>query len=111
MMRRCDPKKKWRHSKGDSVRNEYNELEWADLMRGVEEKDRVVNKIDFLDIFRGQKAVPKSILTTLGVHFAATAKLAVKQVGNLFPHCFQTYFSPIAGITRSFGLRKIFIFK
>lgn len=80
-------------------------------MRGVEQKNRVVNNIDFLDIFEDKKQFPSPILTTLVVHVAATAYLAVKQVGNLFPHRFQTYFSPIAGITKSFGLTKMFIFK
>jgi hypothetical protein len=64
MMRQWDPTSIEDIRDDDSFRNEYNDLEWAELMRGAEEKNRVLNKIDFLDIFRGQKAVPKSILTT-----------------------------------------------
>jgi hypothetical protein len=52
------PKEYWGHSRCDSVRNEYNELERAELMRGAEEKDRVINKIDFLHVFEPKKLVP-----------------------------------------------------
>jgi hypothetical protein len=39
--------------RGNSVGQEYIELEWAEMVRGVEEEKKIAKSIGFLDMFRG----------------------------------------------------------
>ena len=39
--------------RGDSIGQEYIELEWAEMVRGVEEENKLAKSIGFLDMFRG----------------------------------------------------------
>jgi hypothetical protein len=65
--------------RGDSVGNEYIELEWAEMVRGVEEEKKLAKSIGFLDMFRGKQDYkrPKNSIDVLQAriyvaHFSAT---------------------------------------
>ncbi len=49
--------------RGDSVDTQYIELEWAEMVRGVEEENKLAKSIGFLDMFKGK---------SLGDHFLYT---------------------------------------
>lgn len=40
--------------RGNSVDKKYIELEWAEMLRGVEEEKNLAKSISFLDMFRGK---------------------------------------------------------
>jgi hypothetical protein len=40
--------------RGSSVESKYIELEWAEMIRGVEEEKALARSIGFLDMFRGK---------------------------------------------------------
>ncbi|KAE9365031.1 general substrate transporter [Stipitochalara longipes BDJ] len=80
--------------RGDSVGSEYIELEWAEMVRGVEEEMKLAKSIGFLDMFRG--ADLRRTLLCYGMIGCQTAS------GVWFLIAYQTYFFTIAGITKSF---------
>ncbi|CZR63062.1 probable transporter (major facilitator superfamily) [Phialocephala subalpina] len=80
--------------RGNSVDNKYIELEWAEMLRGVEEEKNLAKSIGFLDIFRGTDL--RRTLLCYGMIACQTAS------GVWFLIGYQTYFLSIAGITKSF---------
>ena len=62
--------------RADSVASEYLELEWAEMVRGVEEEKSVAKGISILDMFRGEPiylqhlfSQPLCLIPCLGVMF------------------------------------------
>lgn len=43
--------------RGGSVEQQYLELEWAEMVRGVEEEKKLAKSLSFLDMFRGNLLV------------------------------------------------------
>ena len=49
--------------RGDSVDRKYIELEWAEMVRGVEEERSLTRSVGVLDMFRGTSLTPDVIST------------------------------------------------
>ena len=80
--------------RGTSVESQYIELEWAEMVRGVEEEKKLEKSIGFLDMFRGPDL--RRTLLCYGMIGCQTAS------GIWFLIGYQTYFLSLAGITKSF---------
>ncbi|TVY82966.1 putative glucose transporter rco-3, partial [Lachnellula suecica] len=80
--------------RGNSVERQYLELEWAEMVRGVEEEKSLAKSIGFLDMFRGCDL--RRTLLCYGMIACETAS------GVWFLIAYQTYFLSLAGITKSF---------
>ncbi|KAH7121082.1 general substrate transporter [Dendryphion nanum] len=76
-------------SQGDEL-----ELEWAEMVRGVQEEQRVAKATPFMDMFRGHDL--RRTLLCYGMIASQTAS------GVWFFIGYQTYFFSIAGITKAF---------
>jgi len=74
--------------------SEELELEWSEMIRGVEEERRIAKTTPFLDMFRGHDL--RRTLLCWGVVAAQTAS------GLWFFVGYQTYFLTIAGVTKAF---------
>lgn len=70
------------------------ELEWSEMLRGVEEEKRLAKPTPFMDMFRGNDL--RRTLLSYGMMAAPTAS------GVWFFISYQTYFFSIAGITNAF---------
>ena len=70
------------------------ELEWSEMIRGVEEEKRVAKSTPFMDMFRGNDL--RRTLLAYGMLASQTAS------GVWFFIGYQTYFFSIAGITKAF---------
>ncbi|RFU29316.1 hypothetical protein B7463_g7021, partial [Scytalidium lignicola] len=80
--------------RGDSTEPQYLELEWAEMLRGVEEEKKLANGIGFMDMFKGA-----NLRRTLLCY----AMIACQSASGIwFLIAYQTYFLQIAGITKSF---------
>ncbi|XTI89786.1 general substrate transporter [Cenococcum geophilum] len=77
-----------------AIKGEELELEWTEMIKGVEEEKRISKKLAFLDMFRGTDL--RRTLLCYGI--------IVSQAGSgcWFLVSYQTYFFSIAGITRAF---------
>jgi hypothetical protein len=80
---------KLRQDRGDEL-----ELEWSEMIRGVEEEHRVAKSTTFMDMFRGNDL--RRTLLAYGMLASQTAS------GVWFFIGYQTYFFSIAGITKAF---------
>ncbi|KAG4422155.1 hypothetical protein IFR04_004661 [Cadophora malorum] len=80
--------------RGTSVESQFIELEWAEMVRGVEEEKKLEKSIGFLDMFRGPDL--RRTLLCYGMIGCQTAS------GIWFLIGYQTYFLSLAGITKSF---------
>lgn len=78
-----------RHDHGEEL-----ELEWSEMLRGVEEEQRVAKSTPFMDMFRGNDL--RRTLLSYGMMASQTAS------GVWFFIGYQTYFFSIAGITNAF---------
>ena len=70
------------------------ELEWSEMIRGVEEENRIAKSTPFMDMFRGNDL--RRTLLAYGMLASQTAS------GVWFFIGYQTYFFSIAGITKAF---------
>ncbi|KAH6638432.1 general substrate transporter [Boeremia exigua] len=70
------------------------ELEWSEMLRGVEEETRLAKTTSFMDMFRGNDL--RRTLLSYGMIASQTAS------GVWFFIGYQTYFFSIAGITKAF---------
>ncbi|KAF2865262.1 general substrate transporter [Massariosphaeria phaeospora] len=70
------------------------ELEWSEMLRGVEEERRVAKTTPFMDMFKGRDL--RRTLLCYGMIASQTAS------GVWFFIGYQTYFFTIAGITKAF---------
>ncbi|KZM25607.1 substrate-specific transmembrane transporter [Ascochyta rabiei] len=70
------------------------ELEWSEMLRGVEEEQRIAKSTPFMDMFRGNDL--RRTLLSYGMMASQTAS------GVWFFIGYQTYFFSIAGITNAF---------
>ncbi|EXJ67402.1 uncharacterized protein A1O5_09415 [Cladophialophora psammophila CBS 110553] len=80
--------------RADSLAPEYFELEWAEIIRGVEEERRIAKSVGLLDMFRG--ADLRRTLLCWGTILTQAGS------GSWFPIAYQTYFFQIAGIKQAF---------
>ncbi|PSN70692.1 maltose permease MAL61 [Corynespora cassiicola Philippines] len=77
-----------------SDHGEALELEWTEMVRGVEEEQRIAKETSFKDMFRGHDL--RRTLLCYGMIASQTAS------GVWFFIGYQTYFFTIAGITKAF---------
>ncbi|KAI1614157.1 putative transporter [Exophiala viscosa] len=80
--------------RAQSLPPEYFELEWAEMIRGVEEERRTAKSVGILDMFRG--ADLRRTLLCWGTIMTQAGS------GSWFPIAYQTYFFQIAGIKQAF---------
>ncbi|OCT44893.1 putative sugar transporter [Cladophialophora carrionii] len=80
--------------RADSLAPEYFELEWAEIIRGVEEERKTAKSVGLLDMFRG--ADLRRTLLCWGTIMTQAGS------GSWFPIAYQTYFFQIAGIKQAF---------
>lgn len=80
--------------RGNAVTPECIELEWIEMVRGVQEEQRTANTVAFLDMFKGPDL--RRTLLCYGIIAAQTAS------GVWFLIAYATYFFTIAGIAKSF---------
>ena len=78
-----------RHNHGEEF-----DLEWSEMLRGVEEEKRLSKSTPFMDMFRGNDL--RRTLLSYGMMASPTAS------GVWFFIGYQTYFFSIAGITNAF---------
>ena len=80
--------------RGSSSTPEFLELEWAEMIRGVEEERSIAQSADWIDMFRGSDL--RRTLLCYGVIACQTAS------GVWFLIGYQTYFLLLGGVTKSF---------
>ncbi|PSN72636.1 general substrate transporter [Corynespora cassiicola Philippines] len=77
-----------------AVTSEDLELEWTEMIRGVEEEKRIAKTTSFMDMFRGHDL--RRTLLCYGMIACQTAS------GVWFLIAYATYFFSVAGITKAF---------
>ncbi|KAL1861184.1 hypothetical protein Plec18170_001699 [Paecilomyces lecythidis] len=80
--------------RGRYICREEVEIEWAEMVRGVEEEKKMAKSVGFLDMFRGPDL--RRTLLCYGMIGCQTAS------GVWFLIGYATYFYTIAGITKAF---------